>query len=131
MLNYTSAHKASPDDAYSRTLKIVSAEDKRALKALESLNAGGGRVEVPGGGSEARQIISDIKHLNSAEFAVGILPADNSIKSISKDIKVSDTITVSGVRYKLSGITNEGKEKPIAQCLSMDVFYLTDLSIDN
>lgn len=130
MLSYTAEHKASPDDAYSKTLEIVSAKDKSAIRAIESFKAGGGRIEVQGGVAEARQVIADAKRLNQAKFAIGILPADNTIKNISKEIEESDAITVSGVRYKLSGITNNGKKEPIAQCLSMDVFYLSDLSID-
>ncbi|MCK4993546.1 MAG: hypothetical protein KAS13_00690 [Candidatus Omnitrophica bacterium] len=130
MLSYTAEHKASPDDAYSKTLEIVSAKDKSAIRAIESFKAGGGRIEVQGGVAEARQVIADAKRLNQAKFAIGILPADNTIKNISKEIEESDAITVSGVRYKLSGITNNGKKEPIAYCLSMDVFYLSDLSID-
>ena len=130
MLSYTAEHKASPDDAYSKTLEIVSAKDKSAIRAIEGFKAGGGRIEVQGGVAEARQVIADAKRLNQAKFAIGILPADNTIKNISKEIEESDAITVSGVRYKLSGITNNGKKEPIAYCLSMDVFYLSDLSID-
>ncbi len=130
MLSYNSEHKPSPDDAYSRTLEIVSAKDQSAIRAIKSLNVGGGRIEVKGDKSAARQIIADVKHLNSAKFPIGILPARNTIKEISKQIKEGDTIIVSGVRFKLEGITHNGKKQPIAHCVSMDAFYLQGLKID-
>lgn len=131
MLSYTSEHKASPDDAYSRTLDIVPANDERAVRAIRSFKtAGHWEIKSAQDMSKAQQLVADSNHFNDAKFPIAILPADNSIKEKSKRIKKEDTIKICGARYQLSKIVNSGKEEPVSHCLKMDVFYVTQLEIE-
>lgn len=130
-LSYTPEHKASPDDAYSKTLDIVSTNDKIAVRALESFkSAGHFEIKSAQDMSKAHQLVADSNHLNEVKFAIAILPANNSIKEKSKRIKEGNKIVVNGVRYELSKIINGDKEEPISHCLRMDVFYVTQLEIE-
>lgn len=132
-LSYTSAHKSAPEDAYSRILEIVPADDQVAVRAMGFLKQGGDmKIDNPADMANAQQIMADVEHLNQAAFGIGILPSDSSIRSVSKQIKKEDTIKVSGIRFKLSSVINNGKQEPISHCLgSIDVFYLTGLEIEN
>jgi len=131
-LSYTSSHKKSPDDAYSRTLEIVSFDDQSAIRAIKFLDKGGDmEISDPADMAKAQQIMADVEHLNQAKFAIGILPADDSIRSISKRIREGSNIRLSGIHFKLSRVVNNGKQEPISHCLgSLDIFYVTDLKIE-
>ncbi|MBU1043207.1 MAG: hypothetical protein KJ915_02275 [Candidatus Omnitrophica bacterium] len=130
MISYTSAHQASPDDAYSQVMEIVSIKDKRAVRAINSFKSGTMKIETKQDMEQAKQLIADANYLNSAKLLVAIFPANNSIKMISREIKGSDVITVSGARYKITAITHNNQKEPITHCLAMDLFYLTDLEIE-
>ncbi len=131
LLSYTPEHKASPDDAYSRTLDIVPANDKSAVRAIKSFkSAKHFEIKSALDMAKAQQLVADSNHLNEVKFPIAILPANNLIKEKSKKIKEGNTIEISGTRYQLSKIVDNGKEKPVSRCLRMDVFYITQLVIE-
>jgi len=136
-IGFTSEHKASPDDAYCKYLEIIPADDESAVRAMNMLKGsfknGSFEMEVTSAddAAKAQQIMSDMNHFNDVKFIVGILPANDSVKGLSKQIKVNNTIKVSGIRFKHSEVIKNGKKEDPSFCLKMkDVFYLTKLEIE-
>lgn len=133
-IGFTPEHKASPDDAYCKYLEIIPADDESAVRAMnmlkESFKNGSFEMEVTDA-AKAQQIMSDMNHFNDAKVIVGILPANDSVKGLSKQIKAKNTIKVSGIRFKHSEVTNNGKKEDPSFCLKRkDVFYITKLEIE-
>lgn len=131
ILRFDSSHKTSPEDAYSRTLEVVPADDESAIRGIKNFKVGTTEIKMAEDMSKAQQMISDVNHLNAVKFGVGILPVNDSIKDVSRQIRVGDTIVVSGVHFKHSDVVNNGQKEPLTHCLAnTDVFYLTRLEIE-
>lgn len=130
-MTFTSEHKASPEDAYCKFLEIIPADDKAAVRAMNVPTDGPIEIKTEADMAGTQQMISDMNRLNSVKFVIGILPANDSIKDVSRQIRVRDTIIVSGVHFKHSEMVNNGQKEPLTHCLAnTDVFYLTRLEIE-
>jgi len=130
-MTFTSEHKASPEDAYCKFLEIIPADDKAAVRAMNVPIDGPIEIKTEADMGKAQQMIADTNRLNSVKFVVGILPLNDSIKDVSRQIRVRDTIIVSGVHFKHSDVVNNGQKEPLTHCLAnTDVFYLTRLEIE-
>lgn len=122
-------HEAAPVDAYARTLEVIPTKDKDAVRALRNFKTGEWKIKTREDMTQAQRMVN---HFNSAEFMIGILPADSSIRRISKRIREGDTIKVSGIHFKHSKVFRNGEEEPLIHCLAtINVFYLTELEIEN
>jgi hypothetical protein len=119
-LSFTSAHQPAPEDAFVRTINIVPANDKRALRAIRELS-----VDIPEfnardkkAWARVNQRSRDFQYLNVTKFGVGILPTADGVKTTVMKIKAGDTIALSGVLYKHAVIMHNGKKEPLFFCIS-------------
>ncbi|MFA5117397.1 MAG: hypothetical protein WC695_00935 [Candidatus Omnitrophota bacterium] len=119
-LSFTSEHKPAPEDAFVRTINIVPANDKRALRAIRELSAGVPEFNARDKKAWARvnQTSRDFQYLNVTKFGIGILPTVDGVKATVMKIKAGDTVSFSGVLYKHAAITRNGKKEPLSFCMS-------------
>ena len=128
-LTFTPEHQSSPDDAYCKFFEAVPADDEAALRGKD-MQPGNYVIRTDEDMKKAKQMASDVQHFNSARINIGILPADDSIRDRSKEIREDDTISVSGIHYKHSEVMKNGQKEPLSHCLATtDVLYLTSLEI--
>ena len=81
---------------------------------------------------EGQGIMEDMKYLEEVKFSAAILPANSTVKEISKKIKRGDTISISGIHFRHDEIKENGTKRPLPKCLSnVDVFYVSELKILN
>ncbi|MFA6217840.1 MAG: hypothetical protein WDL87_09355 [Candidatus Omnitrophota bacterium] len=119
-LSFTSEHQPAPEDAFVRTINIVPANDKRALRAIRELS-----VDIPEfnardkkAWARVNQTSRDFQYLNDTKFGIGILPAAEGVKTTVTKIKAGDTIALSGVLYRHAVVMRNGKKEPLSFCLS-------------
>ncbi len=130
-ISFTSEHKSAPEDAYCKFLEIIPADDEAVVRGMNMPRGGPVEIKTAADMAKAQQMIADLNRLNSIKFVMGVLPASDLIKETAKQIRVGDTIIVSGVHFKHADVVKNGQKEPLTHCLAnTDVFYLTSLAIE-
>ena len=72
------------EDAYSAAFSIVPNDDKRAMGALKMFENGNSFTTEIKSKEEGQDIMEDMKYFEKVKFSVAILPANSTVKEISK-----------------------------------------------
>jgi hypothetical protein len=129
-----STHQTAPEDAYLTNFTVIPEDDASAMRIVNNSTAfnSGFTMEInsDAGKKAADQMMNDVKHYNEVKATIGILPENPEIIDIAKNVRPGDTINISGIHFKHSSITKNGREKQLPVCLqNLDVFYATKFEI--
>ncbi len=121
-----------PIDTYSASYELLPYDEKhkKALELSKTLNESG-RFDIPiGSQEEGQELMELMNNLEKEKINVAILPADPLIREKSKNVKINDIITVSGIYFDHSKVEKNGMEQKMSQCLqNVDLFYVTYLNV--